>query len=72
MRDDLAPFLTFDRMTLRGRRYFFRIRANNGEVLAQSEAYNTARARDQGVAAIVAGITSTGAAGRPLVRAAGF
>lgn len=38
---------TFDRLTLFGRRWFFRIiDAGNGQTLAQSEAYNSARARD--------------------------
>jgi uncharacterized protein YegP (UPF0339 family) len=43
----MIRFETFDRLTLRGRRYFFRIVAvGNSEPLVQSEAYNTARSRD--------------------------
>ncbi len=39
--------VTFDRITLLGRRWFFRIvSVGNGEALAQSEAYNSARHRD--------------------------
>lgn len=38
---------TFDRLTLWGRRWFFRIiDAGNGQTLAQSEAYNSAQARN--------------------------
>ena len=37
----------FDRLTLRGRRWFFRlVDAGNHETLAQSEAYNSSAARD--------------------------
>ena len=39
---------TFERMTLRGRRYFFRIiDAGNNEVLAQSQTYKTKQQRDR-------------------------
>lgn len=44
-------FVTFDRMTLLGRRWFFHYRGNNGEIVFQSEAYNSAAARDRGIAA---------------------
>lgn len=44
-------FITFDRRTLRGRRWFFRYQGNNGEPVFQSEAYNTKAARDNGIAA---------------------
>jgi uncharacterized protein YegP (UPF0339 family) len=44
-------FVTFDRMTLRGRRWFFRYQGNNGEPIFQSEAYNSKAARDNGIAA---------------------
>lgn len=44
---------TFTRMTLFGRRYFFRIKASNGETVAQSEAYNTKQARDHTVQRII-------------------
>lgn len=37
---------TFDRRTLWGRRYFFRIKAANGEVIAQSEGYRNRLDRD--------------------------
>lgn len=38
---------TFDRVTIFGRRWFFRIvDANNHETLAQSEAYNSKAGRD--------------------------
>lgn len=37
----------FDRLTIWGRRWFFRvIDRNNGKTVAQSEAYNSAQARD--------------------------
>lgn len=49
-------FETFDRMTLRGRRYFFRIvRVGNNESMAQSEAYNRQEPRDIAVAIIQEG-----------------
>lgn len=44
-------FTTFDRRTLRGRRWFFRYQAPNGEIVFQSEAYNSAAARDNGIEA---------------------
>lgn len=40
---------TFDRWTLRGRRYYFRFVAPNHEILMQSEGYNRAAARDAAV-----------------------
>lgn len=46
-----ARFDTFDRLTLRGRRWFFRFKAPNGEIVFQSEAYNSAAARDNGIEA---------------------
>lgn len=39
-------FVTFDRLTLFGRRWFFTIVGSNGEPLAQSEAYNDPAPRD--------------------------
>lgn len=39
---------TFDGLTMFGRRYWFRVvDAGNGEVLASSESYNSAAARDK-------------------------
>ena len=40
--------------------YFFRILAANGEIIAQSEAYTTARARNKTVALLVAGKMEVG------------
>lgn len=45
-------FETFDRLTLFGRRWFFRLVAANGEPVAQSEAYNSAQSRDKEIANI--------------------
>lgn len=45
-------FETYDRMTLRGRRWFFRFRAANGEIMLQSEGYNSAAARDHAIIVI--------------------
>lgn len=45
----------FDRATRAGkRRWYFRVRGANGRIIAQSEAYNTKRARDAGILALVA------------------
>lgn len=44
-------FVTFDRLTLRGWRWFFRYQGSNGEPVFQSEAYNSAAARDDGIEA---------------------
>lgn len=44
-------FVTFDRLTLRGWRWFFRYQADNGETVFQSEAYNSQAARDNGIKA---------------------
>lgn len=44
-------FVEFDRVTWFGRRWFFRYRAENGETVFQSEAYNSAAARDRGIEA---------------------
>lgn len=39
---------TFERLTLRGRRFFFRIvDCGNNEILAQSQPYKTKQQRDQ-------------------------
>lgn len=40
--------------------YYFRVRAANGMIIAQSEAYNTKRARDNGIRALVAVCVSVG------------
>jgi hypothetical protein len=37
---------TFSRLTLRGRKHFFRIKAANGEPIAQSEGFSRAIDRD--------------------------
>lgn len=43
----MIRFETFERVTLRGKRWFFRIVASgNNEVLAQSQTYKAARDRD--------------------------
>lgn len=39
----------FDRLTLFGRRWFFRARGKNGEIVCPSEPYNSAAARDAGI-----------------------
>jgi len=44
-------FVAFDRMTLFGRRWFFRYQGNNGETVFQSEAYNSPAAREKGIQA---------------------
>lgn len=47
----MAPrFVAFERRGIRGRRWYFRFQAGNGETVFQSEAYNSARARDHGIA----------------------
>jgi uncharacterized protein YegP (UPF0339 family) len=52
-------FETFDRLTLFGRRYFFRIvRNGNSEPMAQSEAYNRAAPRDIAIGIIQEGASS--------------
>jgi uncharacterized protein YegP (UPF0339 family) len=54
-------FETFERVTLRGRRYFFRLVAGgNNEILAQSQPYKTERQRDRTVALIRAGAGHAG------------
>jgi hypothetical protein len=56
----MIRFETFDRLTLRGRRWFFRIvRNGNNEPLAQSEAYNRAASRDIAMAIIQEGAGSS-------------
>lgn len=45
----MIRFETFERLTLRGRRFYFRIVANNHEPVAQSEAYNRKESRDHAV-----------------------
>lgn len=42
-------FVKFDRLTFFGRRWFFTIVGDNGEPLAQSEAYNSAANRNRGI-----------------------
>jgi hypothetical protein len=58
-----TPILTIQKFTRSHRhganpwrhRYFFRIKGANGEIIAQSESYTTARARNKTVALLVAG-----------------
>lgn len=45
-------FQIFTRRGLRGRRWYFRLRANNGEPVCQSEAYNSERAARGGIEAV--------------------
>ena len=33
-------------------KYYFRLKAGNGEIIAQSEGYNTAAARDKGIRSV--------------------
>lgn len=47
----MKRFITFDAETEDGRRWFFRYQAPNGEPVFQSEAYNSAAARDRGIEA---------------------
>jgi len=35
----MTVFEVFSRLTLRGRRHYFRMRASNGKIVAQSEGY---------------------------------
>lgn len=52
-------FETFDRLTLFGRRWFFRIvREGNNEPMAQSEAYNSAAKRDLAIGVLKAGVAN--------------
>jgi uncharacterized protein YegP (UPF0339 family) len=44
---------TYSRRGLRGRRWYFRARGANGEPIFPSEAYTTAKARDDTVALVV-------------------
>lgn len=46
----------FSRFGVRGRRHYFRIRAVNGKVLAQSEGYHNAADRDLTVVGLKAGL----------------
>lgn len=49
-------FETYDRMTLFGRRWFFRVvREGNSETMAQSEAYNRREPRDIAIAILQEG-----------------
>ena len=32
--------------------FYFRLKSGNGEIIAQSESYSTAQARDKGIAAV--------------------
>jgi uncharacterized protein YegP (UPF0339 family) len=60
MAEDMR-FETFERVTLRGRRFFFRlVAAGNNEILAQSQPYKTERQRDRTVALIRAGAGHAG------------
>lgn len=59
-------FETFDRLTLFGRRWFFRIvREGNNETMAQSEPYNRPEPRDIAIAILQEG------AGTARVKASG-
>jgi uncharacterized protein YegP (UPF0339 family) len=52
----MIRFEPFERVTLRGRRFFFRIvAAGNNEILAPSQPYKTERQRDRTIALIKAG-----------------
>ena len=44
-------FVTFSRLGFRGRRWYFRYVAGNGETVFTSEAYNSAQGRDNGIMA---------------------
>ena len=44
-------FVTFTRRGLRGKRWYFRYQASNGETVFQSEGYNSAAAREKGIKA---------------------
>lgn len=53
----LLRFETFDHMTLRGRRHFFRlVRVGNNEIMAQSQPYKRAESRDIAIAIIQEGV----------------
>ena len=45
----MLRFETYDRLTLFGRRFYFRLVGANHEKIAYGEAYNTADARDHGI-----------------------
>lgn len=46
----MIRFETYDRMTLRGRRWYFRIvSCGNNEIMTPSEAYNSAAARNRAI-----------------------
>lgn len=45
----MTRFITFTRIGLRGRRWYFRFQAANGETIFASEAYNSEAARDNGI-----------------------
>jgi len=51
----ILAFQTFSRRGLRGRRYYFRIIAANGEPVAQSEGYRNRLDRDSTIALIKRG-----------------
>lgn len=52
-------FETFDRLTIFGRRWFFRIvRNGNNEPMAQSEAYNRPEPRDIAIGILQEGASS--------------
>jgi uncharacterized protein YegP (UPF0339 family) len=42
----------FSRRGLLGRRWYFRVKADNGEIVAPSEAYNSPEAREKGTEAL--------------------
>ncbi len=52
----MAKFERFERVRRREngyyRQYYFRLKAGNGEIIAQSEAYATKQARDKGIRAV--------------------
>jgi uncharacterized protein YegP (UPF0339 family) len=42
-------FEIYDRLTVWGRRFYFRLRGANNEIVAHGEAYTSAAARDHGI-----------------------
>ena len=52
-------FETYDKRTLRGRRYYWRLRAANGEIVAQGEGYNSAAGRDNGIRVVASTTAAT-------------
>ena len=42
-------FETYEKLTIFGRRFYFRLRGANNEIVAHGEAYNSAANRDHGI-----------------------